>query len=257
MDHFKRDTLYSILIKIFERGDKNMLYCYMLLEKQIPFIYSNDEEFERKMDSLIELIDFRLSYYRDKYGNLIGEGGIHSLQVMFVEINSSQLPILKNVAKVELNKNLVNIKEVRKNFNRNVLPLTMDESFYGERLKYLLYDENNKNKISNLLVDGENFVDKVELTSKLYNVEFKGFYKSSRFYLYTINNKKYVICIEVVDSNNNIKHIYNLEGLRVLSGVVDCRLGNNSFYREIGNTRFYFCNNQIIEKHFKIELPTL
>ena len=50
---------------------------------------------------------------------------------------------LKNISNYSLNQPLINKKEVKRNFNQNLLPLSLDTSYYGfnlfleERQKYI------------------------------------------------------------------------------------------------------------------------
>ena len=41
---------------------------------------------------------------------------------------------LKNISNYNLNKQIINIKETKQNFNQNLLPLTIKESYYGNQV---------------------------------------------------------------------------------------------------------------------------
>ena len=82
---------------------------------------------------------------------------IETLEILYTNINPPKELKLKNIYDYKFNVQNINTKKTYKNFNQNLLPLTMDTSYFGlavsvfERLKYLnLINSNfivNKEKV--------------------------------------------------------------------------------------------------------------
>ena len=77
-------------------------------------------------------------------------------QIIYIIIDHLPELELKNINKLNINKEIVSISETKRNFNNNILPLTMNTDYFGlelekieikesgKELKVILLDENNK-----------------------------------------------------------------------------------------------------------------
>lgn len=81
---------------------------------------------------------------------------------MLQVIKINELPELKtkNINKIHLNKDLVNVGVVKKSFNQKKLPLTMDLNYYGQKLEF---DIDLKGNFTNIKYNGNNLLDNLVL----------------------------------------------------------------------------------------------
>jgi len=115
-------------------------------------------------------------------------------------VNNSLLTLrFKNINKEPLDKNLVNVKQTQKLFSNKILPLTINEIYYGKLLPFEL--DSAKQFVSSLNVGAKDFINilkekytiagRATRENKLF-IEFKS---NIGFYLYTINRLEYIITV--------------------------------------------------------------
>ena len=89
---------------------------------------------------------------------------------------------LRNINKVMLDKNIVNVKQTKLNFSDKFLPLSTNEIYYGKLLEF--DTDSTGNYVSSLLIKD---IDFVSIIKKAYQEESKPFLPLSskmRFYHY-------------------------------------------------------------------------
>lgn len=166
--------------------------------------------------------------------------GINIIQVYFVQNNILPELAIKNINKVQLDKNLVmrSLKQTKSEFNEKLLrlllllltklvrqeALTNKEGYYGKKLDFVLRTD-NKGFVSSLKINNLDFITNIENTCKESNLKYTPFPSSTSFYLYSpsseeADNKKYIIVVKHLDDNKSIKDVYNQDGLVVLGNVM-------------------------------------
>jgi hypothetical protein len=94
-----------------------------------------------------------LQIYRviiDKLNNFVedySDEEMDLIQIMFIELDPLPKLKLKNINKLKLDKDLVNIGKIKKSFNDNYIPFSMNLNYYGEKLDYEINKKGYINKI--------------------------------------------------------------------------------------------------------------
>jgi hypothetical protein len=173
---------------------------------------------------------------------------INLIQIMYVVNNSFDSLRLKNINKELLDKNIINVKETKKVLSNSILPLSTNEIYYGKPLSFEV--NSTKNSVSSLYIGEIEFISRVKLQNekdKKTNIEFES---NTRFYLYNINNKEYVITVRDLDDNKTIKEVYSISGYKVVGNVIDVTLDNNIFTRNINNVLIEFEGDTVNKKKY-------
>jgi hypothetical protein len=123
LKHFKLNTTYSILLKISSTNYLNFKMC----GPQIGIVIGNEHNLDFYL-KLYNLIQIRIENIVDMYDYL---DTINGLELMYSVIIPQKELTLKNISNYTLNHPLINKKEIKKVFNQNLLPLTLDKSYYG------------------------------------------------------------------------------------------------------------------------------
>jgi hypothetical protein len=138
--NFKLNTTYSILIKI-SCNDNNI---FKMSGSQIGLIIKDKHDL-LYYDNIYSVIISRIESTLDMY-NYIEK--VDLLEISYSAIIPQKELELKNIQKVHINKQVTNPREVKLNFNQNLLPLTTDTSYFGypatteERTEYIKLIEN-------------------------------------------------------------------------------------------------------------------
>jgi len=246
------NNTYSVLVKVqMTNIDGHPIFC--MLDNQFGIYYTKSTDFDDLLNKRFETLMDRLVFYMSKYEAL----QINLIQVMYILNNSFEELRLKNINKVTLDKNIINIKQVKLNFSNNLLPLSVNEIYYG---KLLSFDVDK----SGLYVSsihgtgtGTSFIEKILEVYISQNKSFKEFSVNTRFYHYIIKNKEYIITVKNINDNKSIKDVYNMYGLKVLSNVIDEKVGKDSFIRNINGMKLHFENGKVKCKELPIKLPIL
>ena len=123
MNNFQLNTTYSILLKI--SSNNNLIF--KMCGPQIGIVINNGHDLQY-YSKLYNLILIRIETTVDNYSYL---DTIEGLEIMYSVIIPQKELTLKNIGKYSLKQQQINQGEVRKNFNQNLLPLTIDTSYYG------------------------------------------------------------------------------------------------------------------------------
>lgn len=228
-----------------------MTYCddislFCMLDEQ--FVYFTDSDnvkdlLYKRFETICDKLEFYMSKYNAEQVTLI--------QVMYV-INNSLLKFrLKNINKVYLDKNIINVTKTKRNFSDNFLPLSTNEIFYGKPMRF-----DRDNCTYNFIINDIDFFD---LIKKEYELKkgFSDIYDKTRFYHYVIKDKQYVIVVRDIDVNKSRKDVYNMHGFKILNNVIDEKLSNDSFIRQIANSKFFFEKGIVKKKILPVKLPIL
>lgn len=245
---FIMNNTYSLLIKVqYTNTEGHSLYC--MLDEQIGIVYNSKECLNNIITSrFIDLKD-KLAFYMYKYDAV----EVDLIQIMYIVNNSFKELRLKNINKEYIDKNIVNIKQTKKVFSNNMLPLTTNEIYYGTVLVFEI-DTSGK-YVSKLLIGEIDFISQVKKKNLEKGITYTEFDSDTRFYLYTVNDEQYVITVKTLDENNTVKEVYNLSGYKIISNIKDKVLDKNRFTRNIDNVSIEFEVDKVTKKSIKVRLP--
>lgn len=242
------DNTYSLLIKVqYTNVEGDILY--FMLSEQIGIVYNNKSNIRDVISNRFEDIQDKLTDYMIRYNGV----EVNLIQIMYVVNNSYPKLRLKNINKEILDKNIVNTKETRKMFSNSLLPLSSNENYYGKILDFNV--DSTKLTVSSLYVGNINFIQLVKELSEGKNSIFKEFESSTRFYLYSINGKEYIITVKDIGIGKTIKEVYNLSGFKVISNVIDEIKSKSRFVRTIKNISIEFEGDEILKNSIQVRLP--
>lgn len=243
LNNIDRDCIQSLFIKNFEigntysmllRGDFDEGSQYRMLGNQMGFILTQDnylEVFNNLYDKIVNRIDEFMGYYNID--------ALDSLQVLFIKVKS--LPDLepKNIKKVIIPKNLVNVKEIQSKYNSKFLPLTVNTDYYGRLISGIECNTyiDKINNHNNIIYEA---VDKPDLI-----------YDSMHLY------NKYIILSRVVKEGYIERVVYDSNIGTFEGRFLDILVDDITFERRYKNTVFTISNNDIIKISIDKELPIL
>jgi DNA polymerase type B, organellar and viral len=221
MKNFKLNTTYSILLKISSGNHLNFKMC----GPQIGIIIENEHNLEL-YSKLYEIILTRIETVVENYNYI---DTVDGLEIMYKIIKPQKELSLKNISKYNLNTRIVKVKETKKNFNQNLLPLTIDTSYYGisvipeERNKYIQ------------LINSNIHLSKFE---KDFNIN-----DSDKLFLFTNKkNKKFIVVSKKLEENKYLRFIFDRHTgifiLKMKDTIINSNITNNNkilFNRTIGN----------------------
>ena len=217
VNNLKLNSTYSILIKISCQNNLVFKMC----GSQIGIVIKNEHDldyYEKIYSVILIRIELMIATY-----NYIDT--VDAIEIMYTTIIPQEELKLKNIYNFPLNKQLINIKEVRKNFNEMLLPFTTNTSYFGIPVL-------NKEK--------ERYFDLIYNNYK----DFK-FNDSDKFFIYKPSKKKlkFLIISQNINNNSYLRHIFDIDtGLKI---------------KEIIDTIVFEENSQNIIFNRKIDSVTL
>ena len=129
MNNFKLNTTYSILLKI--SSGNNLIF--KMCGPQIGIVIANEHNLEY-YSKLYDLILTRIESTVDNYSYLESVDG---LEIMYSVIVPQKELTLKNISNYSLKQQMINQTVLKKNFSTNLLPLTLDVSYYGSMVFFV------------------------------------------------------------------------------------------------------------------------
>ena len=183
---------------------------------QIGLVVGNNHNLQYYSD-LYNLILTRIETTVDSYNYI---DTVDGLEIMYSVIIPQKELSLKNIGKYPLKQQMINQYEVRKNFNQNLLRLTIDTSYYGiqrlfeERQKIIQLINSNiilsKNEKDFIIVDSDNIFQ----------------------YISPNNKNKFIIVSKKLDNNNFLRYIFDFN-----TGI---------FIQKIKDTVYININNKVL-----------
>ena len=246
---FVYNNTYSILVKVSIQNDEGY-DIYFMLNEQFGVPYYKSVDVDSIFKKRFETLDDRLNYYLGYYNAI----DINLIQIMYVMNNSFPKLRIKNINKIDLDKNIINIKQTKQNFSDSFLPLTTNEIHYGTKLSF--ESDSNTNLVSTLEVCGIDIISKIRDEYKIKDKNFTSFPTDTRFYHYEKKDKNYLIAVKDIDNNKTTKVVYNLHGSLILT-VTDEILDNECFNRVINSAKFYFEKDEVKGKSLPVKLPLI
>ena len=187
MKNFLLNTTYSIIIKL----SSNSNTIFKMAGTQIG-LYTGDSHNETYYKDLFEVLNERIEIVYDTYNYI---DNIETILIQYSVIQPQEELKIKNVNSYFFNKILVNNKEVKKDFNQNLLPLSFNLNTFG--IKVLEEEKSEiletiKNKNPNLkFLDNINNIDIFNFTNKF--------------------NQKKIIISETLDQFNFNRYIFDFK----------------------------------------------
>ena len=224
---------------------------FFMIDEQFGVYFTESDNVKDILNKRYETLCDRLEYYMSKYNS----DQVTLIQVMYIVNNSFEKLRLKNINKVSLDKNIINISKTKRSFSDKFLPLSTNEIFYGKLLTF----ETKGNCVSKLKIKD---IDLIDLIKKEYEEKNHKPFKAlsadkTRFYHYVIKDKQYVIVVTDIDAKKSRKDVYNMHGFKILNNVIDENLSNDCFIREIDNSKFLFDKGIVKKIIFPVKLPIL
>nr|YP_010044372.1 DNA polymerase [Trametes versicolor]QPF23613.1 DNA polymerase [Trametes versicolor] len=232
MNNFKLNTTYSILLKI--SSNNNLLF--KMCGPQIGIVIKNEHDLDF-YSKLYNLILTRIEITVDNYNYF---DTVEGLEILYSVINPQKELTLKNIDKYSLKQQMINQGEVRKIFNQNLLPLTIDTSYYGFNI---------------LSEERQNLIKLINSNVILTNNE-KDFIinDSDLIFKNTSPNKKkdFIIVSKKLDDNNFLRYIFDLNTGIYINKIKDTvynNIDNNKilFDRNIGNITLTIEDQKLIK----------
>jgi hypothetical protein len=229
IQEFKVNHTYSILIKLSSLE----LAEFKMIGPQIGYIVSNEHDLSQ-INNLYSTLIQRIEEYSDLYGMT---DSIRMIELIYTSINTPVNKLIKNINKIPLSKQLINVSDTRYNFNSKNLPLSLDIQNYAE-----------------LVSDKTEILARIrQFSPNLNNVNLNDFIA----YVYkgypTINN----IILRKEFNNNIIYYVFNADTAYLIITANDTILNNTTFQRSIANVTLTIKNNSISLLEIKIPLNPL
>jgi hypothetical protein len=232
--NFHLNTTYSILIKI----SSNSNTIFKMSGPQIG-INLGSEHNENYYSDIYETIKERIELVYESYSYI---DTIETVLLVYSIVTPLEELKLKNVNRYTFHKRLINIKNVKKDFNQNFLPLTMDSNRFGVKVL-----EEDKSEILNSILEKNKFL----------NINEKNEIEIHFFTNQTNKNKKIILSEKMSEStqkelkeeNNNNKivnrYIFDFKTKIFIKQVIDIDKYNYCS-RKIGNLTLKFDNNKVM-----------
>lgn len=240
--YLKSGVKYSFLIKVKKVDDD-----FGMAGNQVKFEFYCFN-YNEQIKKLYIKLNQNLNIFRRKY---VGIEIIH-IQLLFITVRSFPELELKNINRVKLNKDELNIGKTKRDFNSLVLPLTLDENYYGIKLKYNIDD---KGKVESVFFNNINFIDYIKDNSEILNKYNNDFYVVN-FYLYLnkLNEKYVIVSMSNAKERFSVKEVFDLSGILVLVAY-DSVINGNEFNRSIGPTTLLIKGSNVNQITVKYLLP--
>ncbi len=232
MKIFKLNTTYSIILKI--SSDNNTIF--KMCGPQIGIVIGNEHNLEY-YSKLYNLILTRIETTIDNYNYI---DTVEGLELMYCVIIPQKELTLKNISNYSLKQQMINKQQVKKTFNQNLLPLTVDTSYYG----FKILSEDRQKLIQ--LIKGNIHLSKYD-KDIIFN-------DKDKIFIYTSPNKKnkYIIVSKELEANNYVRYIFDLETGIYINKIKDTTFSdfnNNNilFNRTIGNVTLTIKDKNVIQ----------
>ena len=188
INKFKLNTTYSLLLKISSHNNLTFKMC----GPQIGLVIGEEHDLNYYY-KLYNLILIRIETTVDSYNYL---DKIDGIEISYSVIKPQKELTLKNISLVPLNQQMIPKKEVKKNFNQNLLPLTLDSSYYGHNI----LSEERQNLIK--LISNP---QQLGLSEKDLNIN-----DSDKLFIFNSPNKKnkFIILSKTLEDKQYLRYIF-------------------------------------------------
>jgi hypothetical protein len=207
--HLTTNTTYSFIIKI----NSNNNTIYKMCGRQIGIIIKDNHDLN-KYEDIYYVILQRIDVTSNLYDYITD---LSRIEIMFKSITHLKELKLKNINNLKFGTNLVNSKQTKNNFNNNYLPLTIEESYFGNLLS--LDDRLNfeklitkSNKIETITVDENDKLFHYEnKTKKTKLLILSKQQTNSEFLRYVFDTKTGILIFlakDIIIENNEVNYTF-------------------------------------------------
>lgn len=239
--HIKYGDKYAFLMKI-KRSDNTFGMGGNCIPVNTKLFGSKKDGLDYLHKKLIKQLNYFIEFYKDD--------DFLYISILFCMLKSFPDLELKNVNKLKLNKELLNISATKKSFNDNILPLSANTYYYGDKLQLT-----NKDGLSCLMVNDKNIADDIKNNSMILSDSMVDINKLE-FYLYKGLNNYYVILIYFVSKTDRKIEVFDCDGEFVLRSF-DYVINDKQFIRKIGKMSIYIDNNEVTKYEISDVLPSI
>lgn len=223
---FKRNFLlnscYSLIIKL--SSDSNTIF--KMAGPQIS-VKIEEEHNESYYKDLFEVLTERIDLIYDAYDYI---DTIDTVLILYSIIEPQQELLIKNINKYNFNNTLVNNKVIKKEFNQNFLPLTLNKNHFG--IKIL---DKEKLELLQQIVKVNNLC-KFNFLSEISNIDL---------YIYNnLNNQTKIIVCKDSDNNSYLRYIFHGKTNIFIKKIRDFEIAP-FYFRKIGNLTLKFDNMKV------------
>jgi len=228
LSNLKIGITYSLLVKI--KYDNSH---FGMLGSQIGFKLSSIDyinSIKLLYNDLIKIIQNFMDEYNAEEIELI--------QILYIIIRDNPKLKLDNINKIKLNRDFVKIKETKGSFNSKLLPLTVNNNYYGK----LLIDDT---RIS--------YLDKINKQKEILGKDILYINNIDSMYLYN----DFIVINKSISNNLIYRQVYSADSGTLFRCIEDKIIDKNTFIRKIGNVSLTIYKSKILNLEIKKELGIL
>jgi len=192
INHLKLNTTYSMLVKFSDEENTT----FKMSGRQIGIVIKDSHDinfYAHLYDTCIQRVQSTAQNY--EIMNSIG-----LIEISLIEVKRENEYILQNVEYLKLKKGLINVSKTKTDFNNNLLPLTLDVKFYGDRITnekdkthYISIINSAGNPNINIDMQDDIFIYRSKIDSIIIN-------KQDSFQKYVFNLNTGILIKEVTDT---------------------------------------------------------
>lgn len=227
------NTNYSIIVKIGSESNT----IFKMLGNQIGILIENNHD-NNLYNNLYELIEDRIDIIYNTYNYI---DNIETILYIFNEIKTEEPLNIKNINNFTFIKKVVNIKDVKKDFNSKFLPLTMDENKFGLKI----IEEEKKEYINTILKINSNLDKNLFENNNILDIHINEY-----------KNKKRIIISKKITTFTINRFIFDFNSKFLIKEITDT-INNKGYSRKIGNFTLNFNNEKILNYKITTKLEPI
>lgn len=215
---------YSFLVRIEYDQDK-----YRMAGNQIGFSLKNDN-----LKELYNKILDRIYTCNENYHSF----DISSIQILYTEVNILPNLSKNNIQNLSLPSKLFDVRDIKRKFKSNLLPLTTDTRYFGKLIEFKDY---------------ENIISRINSHNQILNKKSVDINSFDNIFLY---NNFYILDKHLGD-NKYLRNIYDSKLGCLEASFTDLVIDDNKFIRTYNSTSFVVKNNLLSELKVEKTLPII
>lgn len=230
INHLKLNTTYSMLVKFSDEENTT----FKMSGRQIGIVIKDSHDinfYAHLYDTCIQRVQSTAQNY--EIMNSIG-----LIEISLIEVKRENEYILQNVEYLKLKKGLINVSKTKTDFNNNLLPLTLDVKFYGDRITnekdkthYISIINSAGNPNINIDMQDDIFIYRSKIDSIIIN-------KQDSFQKYVFNLNTGILIKEVTDT-------------------IIARFPELVWSRKIDGTLLYIKNSKVLTVKTQFSVPPI
>ena len=220
IENFNVGYTYSILVRV-EYSGKHGKRKYGMLGHQIGFKLNNINDNDY-IDSIYSKIQERLEDFADQYNVEFFD----SIQLLFINIEVLPKLLLTDINDINLPKQNINVKDIKRKYNSKLLPLTVNSNYFGK------------------LILGDDYLKYIDLINQQKSLLSKSLIKVEDFDSMHLHNK-YIILNKQIKDNVFIREVYDSKLGSFEGKFIDTIYYEEAFDRMYNNVVFTIINSKV------------